>query len=179
MKRRARRFAEKAHRGQKRKNRDIPYVTHPIRVAEQLERNGFPEELVCAAYLHDVAEDTAYTVEDIRVEFGDRVASLVEAHTEDKSKSWKERKQHTIHTLKFSDKEIKYLIVADKLDNLLGLEQDLAEQGERIWDNFNAGYEEQKWYNESIAEHMYEGLIDEDVPHYFYEFEETVKRVFR
>ncbi|WP_100012195.1 HD domain-containing protein [Lentibacillus sediminis] len=178
MKQQARDFAEKAHHGQTRKNSDSPYITHPIRVAERLEQAGFSDELVCAGYLHDVVEDTPYEIEDIEESFGKRAAELVAAHTEDKSKSWRERKQHTIDTVKHAEKEVKYLIVADKLDNLLAMEKDLAMQGSKIWENFNAGYVDQKWYNQSIAANMANGLTAEETPYYFQEFAETVKRVF-
>lgn len=178
MKQQALEFAEKAHKGQKRKNSDAAYITHPIRVAERLEANGFSEELICAGYLHDTVEDTLIEIEDIERKFGPRVAKLVAAHTEDKSKSWKERKQHTIDTIKNAEKDVKYLIVADKLDNLLGLEKDLKQQGEIVWEKFNAGIDKQKWYNQSIAENMYDGLDSRDVPGYFQEFEDAVKWVF-
>ncbi|RLL42069.1 bifunctional (p)ppGpp synthetase/guanosine-3',5'-bis(diphosphate) 3'-pyrophosphohydrolase [Oceanobacillus piezotolerans] len=178
MKEKAKAFAIKAHFGQTRKNSNAPYITHPIRVAERLQQAGFRDELVSAGYLHDVAEDTPYTLEDIKKEFGPEVARIVAAHTEDKSKSWQERKQHTINTIKEADKEIKYLIIADKLDNLLGLEKDLAEQGDRVWEKFNAGPEKQKWYNQSIAENMYSGIQTSDIPDYFSEYEEAVLRVF-
>lgn len=178
MKKKAREFATKAHAGQKRKNSDDDYITHPIRVAERLEKEGFSDELVCAGYLHDVVEDTVYDIEDIELNFGKRVASIVSAHTEDKSKPWKVRKQHTIDTIKQADKEIKYLIVADKLDNLIGLEQDLKSLGPSVWNNFNAGVEEQKWYNESIARYMRDGLQDNEIPAYFLEYEKLVKQVF-
>ncbi|MEC5424605.1 HD domain-containing protein [Virgibacillus sp. C22-A2] len=178
MKERAKDFAEKAHAGQKRKNSDAPYITHPIRVAERLERAGFSDGLVCAGYLHDVVEDTPYDIEDIEAEFGIRVGTLVAAHTEDKSKSWLERKQHTINMIKHAENDIKYLIVADKLDNLLGMEKDIADQGDKVWENFNAGIEKQKWYNKSIAENMYIGMDRAKIPAYFQEFEDAVKRVF-
>lgn len=178
LKQRAKHFAEKAHEGQHRKNSDAPYIIHPIRVAAQLKNAGFSDELVCAGYLHDVVEDTIYDIEDIEKEFGSEVARLVAAHTEDKSKSWQERKQHTIDTFKAANKEVKYLIVADKLDNLLDLEQSLKQQGEVVWEKFNAGIDKQKWYNESIAAHMYDGLVKEDIPDYFHTYAETVKRVF-
>lgn len=178
MKQKAKDFAEKAHRGQTRKNSNAPYITHPIRVAERLEVAGFSDELVCAGYLHDVVEDTPYEIEDIKAVFGGRVAELVAAHTEDKSKSWQERKQHTIDTVKSAENEVKYLIVADKLDNLLGLEQDLETQGDIIWRNFNAGVEQQKWYNTSISENMYVGIAPEAVPDYFAEYADVVSRVF-
>ncbi|WP_188456054.1 HD domain-containing protein [Virgibacillus oceani] len=178
MKQEAKDFAVKAHYGQTRKNSDAAYSTHPIRVAERLEREGYSDELVCAGYLHDVVEDTPYEMEDIESMFDSNVARLVAAHTEDKSKSWQERKQHTIDTVKFADKEVKYLIVADKLDNLLGLEQDLQKMGDAIWKHFNAGFDKQKWYNEAIASNMYDGIADADIPGYFCEYAETVERVF-
>jgi guanosine-3',5'-bis(diphosphate) 3'-pyrophosphohydrolase len=178
MKEKAKEFATRAHAGQKRKNSNMDYITHPIRVAERLEKEGFSDELVCAGYLHDVVEDTIYEIEDIEKLFGKRIASIVAAHTEDKSKSWKERKQHTIDTIKDADKEVKYLIIADKLDNLLGLEKDLEEQGPAVWDKFNAGVVEQKWYNKSIAHNMRTGLSNYEIPDYFNEYEQVVSRVF-
>ncbi|SES98914.1 HD domain-containing protein [Oceanobacillus limi] len=178
MKEKAKAFAEKAHQGQMRKNSDAPYITHPIRVAERLERAGCTEELICAGYLHDVVEDTVYEIEDIQSLFGTRVAELVAAHTEDKSKSWQERKQHTIDTVTFAEKEVKYLIVADKLDNLLGLEKDLEEQGSIVWKKFNAGVDKQEWYNRSIAKNMYIGLDKSKAPTFFKEFEDVIQRVF-
>ena len=178
MKQTAKAFAEKAHQGQTRKSSNVPYITHPILVAKRLESAGFTDELVCAGYLHDVVEDTPYEIEDIKSTFGPRIAALVAAHTEDKSKSWEERKQHTIDTIKNAEDEVKYLIVADKLDNLLGLEQDLMSQGDVVWSHFNAGAEKQKWYNASIVENMYVGIGPVDVPDYFSEYAEAVRRVF-
>ncbi|WP_164670886.1 HD domain-containing protein [Virgibacillus doumboii] len=174
----ARTFAEKAHHGQKRKSSDDAYITHPIRVAERLQEAGFSDELICAGYLHDVVEDTPYEMEDIEDAFGPRVTHLVAAHTEDKSKSWQERKQHTIDTVKYAEKEVKYLIVADKLDNLLSMEKEYERQGDALWYNFNAGYEQQKWYNKSIEENMCVGLAESEIPAYFQKFSEAVKRVF-
>lgn len=178
MQQQAKLFAEKAHQGQKRKNSNTPYITHPIRVADRLKKAGCCEALICAGYLHDVVEDTPITIEDIKDQFGAQVAALVAAHTEDKTKSWQERKQHTIATIKYAEKEVKYLIVADKLDNLLGLEKDLQNQGEEVWQHFNAGPDKQKWYYESIAEYMCIGLDEKDIPDYFKEYEKAVQRVF-
>lgn len=134
--------------------------------------------MVCAGYLHDVVEDTIYEIEDIENQFGRKVAHLVAKHTEDKSRSWKERKQHTIDTIRDAEKEVKYLIVADKLDNLLGLERDLERLGEAVWQYFNAGFHKQKWYNQSIAQDMENGLHNNEIPAYFLEYRATVERVF-
>lgn len=179
MKKSAKTFAENAHKGQQRKNSSMPYITHPIRVAERLEAAGFSDELISAAYLHDVVEDTPYEIEDIKNHFGTRIATLVAAHTEDKAKSWQDRKQHTIDILKNAEKEVKYLIVADRLDNLLDLEKDLRKIGNAVWDKFNAGPKQQKWYNEAIVKSMYVGLNEEDIPEFFVVFKQAVKRVFQ
>lgn len=179
MKNRAKRFAEKAHEGQFRKTGNIPYITHPIRVAAILEQAGASEELVCAAFLHDVVEDTPIGFAEIEKEFGKRVTDLVKSHTEDKSKTWKERKQHTINTLKTAELEVKLLIIADRLDNLLSLEKDLKKVGPSIWDVFNAGYEDQKWYNEELLKYMDTGIKEHERPAFFDDFAEIVHRIFK
>ncbi|WP_085506458.1 HD domain-containing protein [Thalassobacillus devorans] len=171
-------FSEKAHEGQVRKGTGKPYIVHPTRVAETLHQAGCSKELICAGYLHDVVEDTDYTITDIEKEFGKKVAGLVAAHTEDKTKSWQERKQHTIDTVKTASRDIKYLIIADKLDNLLSTEEEMKTKGAQVWHNFNAGYESQKWYYESIANHMYDDLLKKDAPEFFRTYEEAVLRVF-
>lgn len=174
----AKNFAQKAHQGQFRKVTKTPYIEHPIRVANRLKHSGASDELIAAAYLHDVVEDTSYKIKDIQETFGNRIATLVTAHTEDKSKSWLERKQETIDLLKNAELEIKYLIVADRLDNLLDLETDLNQLGPDVWNYFNAGFEHQKWYNESIAKNMEYGIDPEDIPSFFNDFKQAVHRIF-
>lgn len=176
MLKKAKLFAEKAHDGQRRKSTGEPYITHPIRVADILMKAGFRDEVVCAGYLHDVVEDTNVTLHDIQQTFGNSVANLVSSHTEDKKKSWKERKQHTIDTVETGSLEVKSLIVADKLDNLLSMEAEYAHKGEEMWKHFNAGYGEQQWYNQGIANHMNKGV--KDIPGFFKTYEQAVKRFF-
>ncbi|UOQ44521.1 HD domain-containing protein [Halobacillus salinarum] len=174
----AKAFAEKAHRGQTRKNSNTDYIVHPIRVAERLSEAGCSEAVISAGYLHDVVEDTSVNLEDLVREFGQEVARIVSAHTEDKSKSWQERKQHTIDTLRTAPKEVKCLIVADKLDNLLSLEEDLKRIGNDVWENFNAGKDHQRWYYESIAKEMDNNLSEAEIPLFFKEYTRTLYRVF-
>ncbi|HLR81092.1 MAG TPA: HD domain-containing protein [Bacillota bacterium] len=178
MKERAKQFAKEAHHGQQRKVSYNPYITHPIRVAETLERAGCSEEVVCAGYLHDVVEDTPYDLEDIKKHFGPRVATLVAANTENQSQSWEERKQHTIDTVKTAEKDVKCLIIADKIDNLLSIETHYNQLGEAVWEHFAVGYDCQKWYYTSIANNMYSGLHADEVPTFFREYEEVTKRMF-
>jgi GTP pyrophosphokinase len=72
--------AEKAHRGQLRKSGD-PYITHPVAVAEILVDFGLDPSTIAAALLHDTVEDTTYSPEKLREDFGDEVATLVEGVT--------------------------------------------------------------------------------------------------
>ncbi len=78
--RRAYRLAEEAHQEQKR-NSGEPYINHCLAVASILADLRVPPEVVAAGLLHDTVEDTAVTLEDIRREFGDVVASLVDGVT--------------------------------------------------------------------------------------------------
>ncbi|MDO5661174.1 MAG: bifunctional (p)ppGpp synthetase/guanosine-3',5'-bis(diphosphate) 3'-pyrophosphohydrolase [Brachybacterium sp.] len=78
--RRAYRVAEKAHRGQFRKSGD-PYITHPVSVATILAELGSPKEVLAAALLHDTVEDTEYSLDQLRAEFGDEIALLVDGVT--------------------------------------------------------------------------------------------------
>ena len=73
-------FALQAHEGQFRKSGE-PYVIHPILVATLVAYVANDQTMVVAALLHDVVEDTPYTIEDIKSRFGDDVAHLVEGLT--------------------------------------------------------------------------------------------------
>lgn len=69
--------AARAHQGQTRKYTGEPYITHPLAVACAVASVTDEVEIIAAAVLHDVVEDTAVTLDEIRAEFGDRVADLV------------------------------------------------------------------------------------------------------
>lgn len=75
-------FAAKAHDGQVRKYTLTPYIGHPAKVAAIVATVTDDPEMLAAAWLHDVVEDTPVTVEDIRKEFGPRVAALVDDLTD-------------------------------------------------------------------------------------------------
>ena len=71
-------FANQAHKGVRRRSGE-PYILHPIAVAKSVVSNiGLGYKSISAALLHDVVEDTDYTVDDIRNLFGDKIASLVD-----------------------------------------------------------------------------------------------------
>src|SRR6056297_285364 len=83
------------HRFQRRKGSDrIPYINHPVKVAMLLAQCGYSDTvLLQAAVLHDVVEDTDYTLEQMASDFSPEVASLVSEMTDDMSLPSKERKQ--------------------------------------------------------------------------------------
>jgi GTP pyrophosphokinase len=77
---RAYQFAESAHEGQKRLSGE-PYITHCLAVAAILADLRVPPVIIAAGLLHDTVEDTKVTLEDIRAEFGDEIARLVDGVT--------------------------------------------------------------------------------------------------
>ena len=141
-------FAIKAHEGQKRKSdKEKPMIIHPINVANFLEQYNFDDNVVAAGYLHDVVEDTKYTLEDIKELFGSDIASLVEGASEPNKKlSWEVRKQHTIDTIKNMDIRHKAIVCADKISNLEDLRIISEIKGSYDYSSFKRGFESQKWY---------------------------------
>lgn len=77
-------FAAAAHklRNHRRKYTNDPYIVHPAEVAKLVSMVCFDEDVICAAWLHDVVEDTVFTIDDIHCLFGARVATLVEQLTD-------------------------------------------------------------------------------------------------
>ena len=80
----ARVYATAAHSavGQMRKYTDEPYIVHPIRVGDIVDKFGGTDEMISAAYLHDVVEDTGVSIEDILDMFGSVVAVIVDGLTD-------------------------------------------------------------------------------------------------
>ena len=86
-------FATKAHDGQLRKGTMRPYILHPLEVGVIVARMTEDEEVISAAILHDTIEDCeGVTAKMIEQMFSNRVAELVQKESEDKSKTWMERK---------------------------------------------------------------------------------------
>ena len=171
-------FAERAHRGQKRKGTDIEYIIHPMEVMQILSEIHAGREVQMAGVLHDTVEDTDVTIDEIQKRFGDRVAQLVANHTEDKSKSWQERKQHTIDILKTADRDTRLLIMADKISNLRSMASDYARVGETLWERFHAPKEQQSWYNNEIQDALYEMQFDQDARAFYWELIALYKELF-
>jgi GTP pyrophosphokinase len=112
--------AERAHRGQQRKSGE-PYITHPVAVAQILADLGIGAKTVAAALLHDTVEDTEYTLDHVRADFGDEIAMLVDGVTKlDKLKYGDSAQAETVRKMVVAmSKDIRVLVIklADRLHN--------------------------------------------------------------
>lgn len=165
VKEKAKMFAVEAHRGQVRKSEpEKPMIMHPIGVGIILDEHGYDENVVAAGFLHDVVEDTHFTLDDIENEFGKDIANLVSGASEpDKSLSWEERKKHTINEIREMPLRNKVVVCADKISNLTDLNNIFKRNGTRDFSAFKRGEKDQAWYYTNV----YESLIhneDENLP---------------
>jgi guanosine-3',5'-bis(diphosphate) 3'-pyrophosphohydrolase len=112
--------AELAHRGQLRQSGE-PYITHPVAVAQILADLGIGPKTLAAALLHDTVEDTDYTLDMLRKDFGDEVAMLVDGVTKlDKLKYGDSAQAETVRKMVVAmSKDIRVLVIklADRLHN--------------------------------------------------------------
>ena len=139
-------FAIKTHevyQKQKRKGKDIPYITHPLTVGLILARAGASEDVIVAGILHDTMEDSIaenkVTREMLAECFGEEVASLVESVTEmRKYLPWDERKREALEHIETFTNESLLLKSADIISNLSELLDDQRKDGEGVWERFNA-----------------------------------------
>ncbi|MGE5286915.1 MAG: RelA/SpoT family protein [Micromonosporaceae bacterium] len=122
------------HRGQKRKSGD-PYITHPLAVTTILAELGMNYETLCAALLHDTVEDTAYTLVELRSEFGEDIAALVDGVTKlDKLKYGEAAEAETVRKMVVAmSRDIRVLVIklADRLHNMRTLRYLPREKQER------------------------------------------------
>lgn len=133
----AMRFATKAHEGQVRKGTSRPYIVHPIEVGDIVSTMTKDEEVISAAILHDTIEDCKGVTRDVlKEEFSERVASLVAQESEDKSKTWRERKGTTIQRIRTAQREVQMIGLADKLSNMRDIDRDYPVAGEELWNRF-------------------------------------------
>ena len=171
-------FAVEHHAGQFRKGTVQPYIMHPLETMQILHSMKADTNLQIAGVLHDTLEDTEVTAEGIREVFGDDVAALILANSEDKSKTWEERKNHTIDELAQASKRLKMLVMADKVSNLRSLVADYAQIGNELWKRFNAPAEKQAWYYGSIQDVLYEMQDDPQCAPVYWEMVGLFKDVF-
>jgi len=118
------------HDGQYRKGDErLPYVSHVVGVAFLARSYGASDTVVAAALLHDTVEDTDYTTEALRADFGDEVAGIVAGVTEDKTLPRAERKVAYLEGLRSAPEASAFVSACDLLHNLRSMIADLESGG--------------------------------------------------
>ena len=136
-------FAVKAHHNTERRGKGFPYIVHPMEAMEIVSTITSDQELLAAAALHDTIEDTDVTVEQLRGMFGERIAELVYAESDQFSEgvseedSWHERKQAAIDRLAVASHDAKIVAMGDKLSNMRAIWRDYQIKGDELWKIFH------------------------------------------
>jgi hypothetical protein len=128
--------ARRAHSGQLRRGSDgRPYIDHPLAVAELLLDHSYGDEVLAAALLHDVVEKSEIGIGEIRERFGEPVAALVEALTEDETiDDYVERKEEQRERVAGAGADALAIFAADKRTNVAMLREAYALIGEEVSD---------------------------------------------
>ncbi|MBO6077363.1 MAG: bifunctional (p)ppGpp synthetase/guanosine-3',5'-bis(diphosphate) 3'-pyrophosphohydrolase [Bacteroidaceae bacterium] len=169
-------FAVRAHAGTERRGKGFPYIVHPLEAMAIVSTITPDQELLAAAVLHDTVEDTDVTIEDIRAEFGDRVASLVKIDSVgDDEGTWHERKQKAIDRIANAPRDAKIVALGDKLSNMRAIARDYYEQGDNLWNLFHTNNpKDHEWHYRGLAD----ALRDLNGTFAFNEFEWLINKVF-
>ncbi len=174
-------FAVHAHTGTERRGKGYPYIVHPMEAVEIVATMTADQELLAAAALHDTVEDTDVTVEQLKAEFGERIASLVadesdvmpEGMTEEAS--WHQRKQAAIDRLSKASHDAKIVALGDKLSNMRAIARDYAKIGDALWSRFHAkDPKDHEWHYRGLADALSELKGTEA----YREFESLINQVF-
>jgi len=145
---RAIKFAVDAHHNTERRGKGFPYIVHPMEAVEIVATITSDPELLAAAVLHDTIEDTDVTVQQIRDAFGDRVADLVHAESDqlngevftggdNEEETWHARKQAAIDRLAAAPHDAKIVALGDKLSNMRAIWRDYQTKGDALWSIFH------------------------------------------
>lgn len=144
-------FASERHSAQKRKGLPWPYIVHIYEVAQILRENGASQDAVVAGILHDTVEDTGTSLEEIALNFGYKIASIVDVLSEDKSLPYAERKKVQAERIKVASREAKMVKCADCLSNIKSLFYD-ENIDKNLWNRFNSTKDNIKAHYKSTIE---------------------------
>jgi (p)ppGpp synthase/HD superfamily hydrolase len=151
------RLAATAHRGQRRKGSDLPYITHPFHVSVILLRHGFSTDVAIAGLLHDVVEDQGIEPRQIEERFGRRITEIVVALSERKmddhgaKRPWEIRKREALEHLRQASLEAVAVKAADTLHNARCTALDVRREGPEVWGRFTRGREPLLTYYRQIV----------------------------
>jgi len=175
-------FAVKAHANSERRGKGFPYIIHPMEAVAIVATITNDQQLLAAAALHDVVEDTDVTVEEIEKEFGERIAKLVASESDpvfegmSESESWKLRKQYAIDRLSHASYDAKVVAMGDKLSNLRAIANDYEKIGDDIWKLFHVSDPAlHEWHYRGLGE----ALSDLDGTIAYREFQHLLNKIFK
>lgn len=117
-------------------------------------------EIISAALLHDTLEDCEHVSKSLLAqEFTQRVADMVAQESEDKSKTWMERKRATIEHIRHAPHEVKLICLADKLANMRDIDRDYPVLGDELWNRFRMKDKDTiGWYYKGVRDSLKEAL---------------------
>jgi myo-inositol-1(or 4)-monophosphatase len=174
-------FAVRAHAGTERRGKEFPYIVHPLEAVGIVATMTSDQELLSAAVLHDTVEDTDITLEQIRAEFGNRIASLVATETDmpvgemNLEKNWRIRKQAAIDRLASASRDAKIVALGDKLSNMRAIARDYSIQGDALWNLFRVKErKDHEWHYRGLVS----ALSELDDTFAYKEFSQLVDEVF-
>ena len=155
-------FAVDAHANTERRGKGFPYVIHVLEAMEIVASITNDPELLAAAALHDTVEDTSVTLEQLRAEFGERVAKIVCNESDvfeagkSEAESWRDRKQAAIDRLARAPRDSKIVALGDKLSNMRAIARDYHRVGDQLWNLFHApgGKPDHEWHYRGLAESL-------------------------
>ncbi|MBR0300181.1 MAG: bifunctional (p)ppGpp synthetase/guanosine-3',5'-bis(diphosphate) 3'-pyrophosphohydrolase [Bacteroidales bacterium] len=175
-------FAVKAHSGTERRGKGFPYIVHPMEAMEIVASITPDQELLAAAALHDVVEDTDVTVEQLRDIFGKRIADLVASESDafeegvSEEDSWHQRKQAAIDRLARASRDAKIVALGDKLSNMRAIARDYAAKGDALWSIFHTkDPADHEWHYRGLAD----SLSDLSDTAAYREFISLINQVFK
>ena len=156
-------FAVKAHHNTERRGKGFPYIVHPMEAVEIVATITPDQELLAAAALHDTVEDTDVTVEQLRADFGERIASLVASESDEmpegvsEEDSWHDRKQAAINRLAAASHDAKIVALGDKLSNMRAIARDYKVKGDALWSIFHVKDKaSHEWHYRGLASSLSE-----------------------
>ncbi len=157
-------FAIDAHANTERRGKGFPYSVHLMEAVEIAATITSDQEILAAAALHDTIEDTDVTMVQLRSEFGDRIAALVEAESDkfangySEKDSWIVRKKAAIVRLANAPYDAKIVAMGDKLSNMRAIARDYERIGDDLWKIFHApnGKSDHQWRYHKLAEALFD-----------------------
>lgn len=150
------------HKYERRKGDGVtPYAVHPIGVALLLAKYTQDEDVIAAAILHDVLEDTDYSPHKIQKIFGRRVLKLVQDVSDKQPNDiWSKRKYAYLKHLEKASKDSCLIVCADKINNLKSIAEAYKKYGETIWKRFEASKKKKIEFYEGVCR-----LVGKRFPH--------------